>query len=352
MRRVLAGVIAAIVALPAGALSYRAWRQHEVAQTLAVAPRGIDESAFVRFGGVEQYLTIRGDDRANPVILFVHGGPGNSMVPFAQIYRPWEKHFTVVQWDQRGAGKTFGRNGKTPLSIDRIVRDGIEVAQYLRAHLHKEKVIVLAHSWGTVVGTQMIKRRPDLFAAYIGTGQVVAKEEKEVAIYGRTMKQALARHDETAVARLTSVGPPPYRSQHDLLIEREVSSRYDVASERALERAMRPVVLFYPGYSLLDIYEFLEAPKYTAEALYRPQLPYDARKLGLEFQVPVFIVEGEADTITPPDLAKAWFDTLRAPQKRFVVIKNAGHGAVLTMPDAFLRVVRGIDRALRAPPPR
>src|SRR6185437_7139846 len=192
-------IAALLIALVIVGLSYRAWRQHEIAQTLAItAPDGIDEGSFVRIGGIDQYISIRGDHRSNPVILFVHVGPGDSMVPYAQIYRPWEKYFTLVQWDQRGAGRTFGRNGtnEAPITMDRMVRDGIEVAEYLRTHLRKDKVILLCHSFGTVLGIQMVKRRPDLFAAYVGTGQVVAKAEKERILYARLMKRLEAAHDE------------------------------------------------------------------------------------------------------------------------------------------------------------
>jgi pimeloyl-ACP methyl ester carboxylesterase len=339
-----------LVVLCAGFL-YRAWRQHEIAQVLAITtPNGIEEARFVRIGGIDQYVTIRGGDRANPVILFVHGGPGDSMVPFAQIYRPWEKHFTVVQWDQRGAGKTYGRNGRNeaPMTIDRMVRDGIEVAEYLRAHLRKDKVILLAHSFGTVLGIQMVKRRPDLFAAYVGTGQVVAKEEKEQVLYDRLMKRLAVAHDDKGMARLRIVGPPPYKSQHDLMIERDVAGRFDVASERQLRERMTPIVLYAPNYSLWDIHEFLGAPEFAGEALYRQQLPYDARKLGLKFDLPFFIFEGEADTITPPDLAKAYFDSVEAPAKGFVVFRNAGHGAIETIPDVFLKEMIARVRPLAA----
>jgi pimeloyl-ACP methyl ester carboxylesterase len=333
-------LLALAAATAAGLFSFRAWRQHEVASRLAIrSANGIDEEKFVRIGGIDQFVTVRGEDRANPVILFVHGGPGDSMVPFAELYRPWERYFTVVQWDQRGAGKTFGlygRTGEGPMTIDRIVRDGIEVAEYLRARLHKKKIVLLAHSWGTVPGIQMVKRRPDLFAAYVGTGQVVAKEEKEEVLYSRTMEKARAAHDRDGIARLRSVGPPPYKSQHDLLVEREVSGRYDVPSERGLRRSLTPVVLYYPGYSLLDIRDFLHAPDYAAGVLYRPQLAYDARKLGRDFALPFFIFEGEADSITPPDLARAYFDAVKAPAKGFVQFRNAGHGAIETMPDEFL----------------
>jgi pimeloyl-ACP methyl ester carboxylesterase len=343
MGRILirAGVVIAalLLALVIVGLIYRTWRQHEVAQLLAITtPNGIDEGSFVRIGGIEQYITIRGDDRANPVILIVHGGPGDSMVPFAQIYRPWEKYFTVVQWDQRGSGKTYGRNGRNeaPMTIDRMVRDGIEVAQYLQAHLHKDKMILLAHSFGTVLGIQMVKRRPDLFAAYVGTGQVVAKAEKERILYARLMRKLEAAHDEEGIRKLKTV-TAPYNSEAELQVERAVSSRFDPPVERDLRRELTPVVLYAPNYSLRDIYDFTHAPAYAGEAIYRQQLPYDARRLGLKFDLPFFIFEGEADSITPPDLAKAYFDSIQAPVKGFVTFKDVGHSAVLTRPDAFLQ---------------
>jgi pimeloyl-ACP methyl ester carboxylesterase len=150
------------------------------------------------------------------------------------------------------------------------------------------------------------------------------------------------------MARLRIVGPPPYKSQHDLMIERDVAGRFDVASERQLRERMTPIVLYAPNYSLWDIHEFLGAPEFAGEALYRQQLPYDARKLGLKFDLPFFIFEGEADTITPPDLAKAYFDSVEAPAKGFVVFRNAGHGAIETIPDVFLKEMIARVRPLAA----
>ena len=336
--RVGVAIVALLLAVAVAGLSWRAWRQREIAQMLAITtPDGIDEGSFVKIGGIDQYISVRGDDRANPVILFMHGGPGNSMVPFAQIYRPWEKYFTVVQWDQRGAGRTYGRNGtnEAPMTMDRMVRDGIEVAEYLRAHLHKDRVILLAHSFGTVLGIQMVKRRPDLFAAYVGTGQVVAKAEKERILYARLMEKLKAAHDEEGIAKLKTV-TAPYHTEAELQVERAITSRFDPPVERDLRKTLTPVVLYAPNYSLRDIYDLTHAAAYVGEAIYPQQLSYDARKLGLKFDLPFFIFEGEADSITPPDLAKAYFDSVQAPVKGWVVFKGAGHSAVLTRPEAFL----------------
>src|SRR6185312_15983706 len=139
------------------------------------ASTAIAETRYVSLGGLDQWISIRGDDRANPVLLVVHGGPADVQWPNADKYVPWEKFFTVVQWDQRGAGHTFGHSGgdKTPdVNLDRIVKDGIELAEYLIRERNKKKIVLLGHSWGSVVGALMAATRPDLFAAYVGTGQV------------------------------------------------------------------------------------------------------------------------------------------------------------------------------------
>jgi pimeloyl-ACP methyl ester carboxylesterase len=131
----------------------------------------INAQSFVQIGGIEQWISIRGQNRDNPVLLVLHGGPGVSNAPFAPALVPWQKDFTVVEWDQRGAGRTFGRNGAErtgPLSVDRLTQDGIEITEYLRAHLQKPKIILFALSFGSVIGLKMVYARPELFAAYVG----------------------------------------------------------------------------------------------------------------------------------------------------------------------------------------
>jgi pimeloyl-ACP methyl ester carboxylesterase len=345
-------LIVLAVLIVASAFGYRGWRQHEIARTLAIETKnGISEASFIRIGGLDQWIQIRGDDRNNPVVLMVHGGPGNSMGPFTQLFRPWEKHFTVVQWDQRGSGKTYGRHGTSgqgAMTIDRMAQDGIEVASYLRRYLRKDKIIVLAHSWGTVLGVKMVKERPELFSAYVGTGQVVAKEEKEEIIYAALMKKVRAANDLEAIKELDQIGAPPFASQEELLVQRKISSRYDIPSERDIQLTLAPVVLFDPNYSVVDIWDFLASPSFAGSRIYAELVHYDARTLGLRFDVPFFLFQGESDAITPTDLARAYFDTIEAPVKAFVVFNDAGHSAMLTNPDAFLGELLGKVRPLTA----
>ncbi len=150
------------------------------------------------------------------------------------------------------------------------------------------------------------------------------------------LAKALAAGDTSAVASLTKIGPPPYKSLDDTLVERSLSQRYDTDAERGIFWRLAPVVLTAPNYTLTDIYYFQTSNGFAAKALLPEIMAYDVRKLGMDFQVPVFILNGDKDAITPMPLSKAWFDTIRAPQKAYVVLPDGGHDAVATMPDMFL----------------
>ena len=155
---------------------------------------GIDEARFVPIGGIEQWVTIRGQDRANPVLLFLHGGPGDVTSCWAlTLFAPWEEHFTVVQWDERGAGRTLKKSGPgvaSTLTVDRMAQDGIELADYLRKHLGKEKVILVAHSFGSIIALKMVQTSPDLFYAYVGTGEIADETKNYAAAYDALLKKA------------------------------------------------------------------------------------------------------------------------------------------------------------------
>jgi pimeloyl-ACP methyl ester carboxylesterase len=339
-KRAALAVAFAVVLVPAIALFYRAWRQSENAQALKIrSPHGVEESLYVRLGGIDQWIQIRGEDRRNPVLLFMHGGPGNSESALSSLFRPWERHFTVVMWDQRCAAKTFERNGARScdgMSIESVAAEGIQLAEFLRRHLGHRKIIALGHSWGTVIGVTMIHDRPDLFSAYVGTGQVMSVAEKEPEIYARTMARLRAAHADAAIEKLKTVHPP-YRSLEEIVVQRELSDEYDIPPERDLRDNLTTTVLFQPGWSVLDLYWFLNSGAYAERATLAEVNRFDARTLGPDIAVPFFIFNGAEDSLTPTDDARRYFDFVRAPHKEFVSLPGAGHSAVLTEPDAFLR---------------
>src|SRR5215831_5411720 len=161
-------IIAAALVLAAIKLAVfllrRARRQREIAASLAIrTPAGIESGMFVRLGGIDQWISIRGEDRRNPVILIMHGGPATSYMGWTPVFQSWERHFTVVQWDRRGVGKTFGRNGGRgcgEMTLDRIAADGAELARFLAGHLGQERIFLLGHSMGSIIGIMLAARYP------------------------------------------------------------------------------------------------------------------------------------------------------------------------------------------------
>src|SRR5262249_23619281 len=129
--------------------------------------RRVEEASFISMGGIEQWVTIRGDDRRNPVLLLLHGGPGDVQSPFGSNYLPYEKDFVLVQWDQRGAGRTFAKNGAAGVTREKLIADGIDLAGQLHKRFPGAPLILFGHSWGSIIATGMALERPDLFAAYV-----------------------------------------------------------------------------------------------------------------------------------------------------------------------------------------
>ncbi len=310
--------------------------------------RAIDEGRFVEIDGVEQWITIRGANRDNPALLLV-GGPGAAFTAFAPLFAPWEARFTLVQWDQPGAGATHGKNGVNatgPITLERIARDGIAVAELACRTLGKQKVGLLCFSGGTIVGLMMIKRRPELFSAYVGSGQVVDWARQDALSYELLLDEARKSANRPAIADLERIGPPPYA---DTATD-AVKSRYAGAmtdAERAAMSALDPdelVALQSPPAEAAYIAPGvpLEDPRTRAMAVYaelRDEIvAFDARTLGSTFDVPMFFFQGDRDVFTVTSEVRDYAAEIQAPQKAFVLVEGAGH-STLFMRDALLRLL-------------
>ncbi len=296
------------------------------------ASRGISEATFVSIGGIDQWIQIRGEDRDNPVLLWLNGGPGASMIPATPVLRPFEKNFTVVLWDQRGEGRTFQRSGRAvapTMTIERMARDGIEVAEYLRDHLHKGKIILLGHSWGSILGIHMIKARPNLFHAYVGTGQVANLRQGVEIGYPQALAKARAAGNAKAVSELEAVGPPPYADIQKYFVPLVWENRLDQSPSLLVRVAMAMESVFQPYLA--------EGAEFSQGVMLGPMLDADLPMIASRFDIPVFFFQGADDIITPTELAREYFDHLEAPKKEFVQFPDAGHLAVLYARDAFVR---------------
>ena len=315
------------------------------------APNGIDEGRYVEVGGIQQWITIRGEDRNNPVLLFLHGGPGDATNPWGYaVFRLWLKHFTVVQWDQRGAGRTFGKNPDAlpgTMTVARMTQDGVELTDLLRKQLRKDKIILVGHSWGSILGVHMVKARPDLFYAFVGTGQMADPATSYTVGYRELLRKAENVNDARAIRELRDVGPPPYADGRGYRVQRKWSNFFEGAD--AFIASMVGFALAAPGYSLRDVNDWFDGQGVSAEALMPQTSRLEARTLAGDFAVPIFVIQGAEDFTTPTSLASSFVDSIHAPAKEFVTIQGGGHFAVFMKSSAFLDqlVSRVLPRAVR-----
>ncbi|THD50675.1 alpha/beta hydrolase [Phenylobacterium sp.] len=299
---------------------------------------GIDQSSFVSIGGIDQWVSIKGDDRRNPVLLVVHGGPGEAQWPVAAHYKPWETAFTVVQWDQRGAGHTYGRYGKrTPeMTLDRFANDGNEVADYLRRLLGKKKIIVLGHSWGSIVAITMVQRKPERFAAYVGTGQVASWKAVVNSQFDLLLAKARADGDAATVKQFEAIGrPDPSNAAQYFAFSRNLQAAM-APSDRAWIKSLRADFPALTASDPKDFQDFLTGFAFSAEAVLPDQMKADLPVTASRLMTAVFFIQGRDDVVTPTEPAVAYFEGLTAPKKELILIPDAGHFAFMTAPDAFL----------------
>ena len=340
----LALLLFAALALPACETS--AIRRSEATSICASPGQEIREDAFVLLGGIEQWVTIRGDSCANPVILFLHGGPGNTLSPYADaIFGAWEKTFTLVQWDQRGAGRTYGRStppAESTLTIERMTEDGIQLATYLTRHLGKRKIILVGGSWGSVLGVHMVKSRPDLFHAYVGVSQIVGYRENQAAGYAKVLAMARAAGDQRTVSALEALGPPPWANPRNSGILRRATRAYEeLTSTPAPESWWVPSPAYdkpqiRADYQEGEDFSYLQFVGLKGDGMFSG---VDLPGLGMAFEVPVFIIMGSEDLVTTPDVAMRYFDGITAPAKEFVLVPRAGHDPNEAIVDAEFRIL-------------
>jgi pimeloyl-ACP methyl ester carboxylesterase len=290
---------------------------------------------YVKIGGIQQWLQVDTEEVSNPPLLFLHGGPGGSSWPAAAAWKTWQKYFTVVHWDQRGAGLTFGRNGAAQcghLTIDRMITDGIEVVEFLRSYLGQEKIILAGHSWGSFLGVNMVKRRADLFSAYVGAGQLVNKKRNEEVNYERQLAQAEAAQNFAALAALRGIGPPPFdrKSQRTLRQWADHLARGS-GDDVQVRPSPRPLDL-----TATDVESIKQGRAFSRDELFEELSNADLTPLGFVFEIPMFFFHGTADQQTPIELAQQYFDAITAPVKAFVRFEGCHHFVVFNRPDLFL----------------
>ena len=309
-----------------------------------VTPDGIERNETVRIGGIDQFVSMRGADRCNPVLLFIHGGPGFPTAPIAWWgTRGLEEYFTVVHWDQRGAGKTYLINDPKlvapTIKPERFVDDIEEVVAWLRKEMSKEKVFVLATSWGSYIGLEFARRRPEWLHAYIGMGQAVNSPESERRGYAFALAAAKETGNKEAIAELESIAPYAAPGKpiplEDIVIERKWSDFFGGVMAYRTHQIDGIAVGLSPDYSDEEARRVFDGNGFSQGFLLSDVLSVDLSHVT-KLDCPLIILAGRHDRSVNSQVAHEWFERVQSPSKRFVWFEHSAHEVMVEEPGKLL----------------
>lgn len=310
--------------------------------------KGIAEINYLNINNSKQYVLIRGKNLDNPVLLFLHGGPGASATALLRKYNePLEAHFTVVYWDQRNAGKSYSK--KTPkedIKVNNYRRDVDTLVNYLKTRFRKEKIFLVGHSWGSRLGLYAVQQHPENFHAYVGVGQELASYKGELISYEYTLARAKETNNLKAIKELEQIGAPQngdykkmYRNGFWGLVKQK-EWLLKLGGERYKKTNYIDWIFsiwFSREYSLGDLVKYGKSSGFSAG-----NIIHDPDFNNINFfvqiprvEVPVFFISGAFDYNTPWQLVKEYKDTLLAPHKEFIKFEKSGHSPVFEEPKRF-----------------
>jgi proline iminopeptidase len=310
-----------------------------------VSPNGVEELLEISIGGTKQWISVRGRDRRNPVLLMIHGGPASPEMPSSWYWENgWEDYFTVVQWDQRGSGKSYRSNDpdsvRPTISERRIVDDAGEVVQFLRKRYGKDKIFVLGHSWGSLVGITLAHEHPEWLYAYIGAGQMIDSRKAEHAAYANTLREAEEVKNERAVSELKAIAPYPEVDGSVPLEKIGIERKWSVVLGGLMYRRSsygiyEKLFQLSPEYSEQDLIGIDKGSALSLPALLPAMMSFDYGNVT-RFDCPILMFEGRHDDTTPSEVVAEWMSRVRAPGKKLVWFENSSHMVMFEEPGRFL----------------
>ncbi len=301
----------------------------------------ISEEKYILLNDIEQWVTIKGES-SKPVILFMHGGPGSPISPYSDnLYKDWEKDFIIVQWDQRGTGKTYGRNApeeltpeylrSNPLTLEQMTNDGIELSAYLLKHLGKQKIILFGTSWGSVLVVKMATKQPNLFYAYVGHSQIV-NPAIDIELYNKIYKMAEGKNDKDALEVLNTIGKPPYDRAKNAGQLFRIIKKYEKANSIPVPESWFAESPAYDNEkdkqnrSDGDDYSFVNYTGDKKLGVQSMSATINLMKDNVEFKIPIYLIQGNEDILTPKETTKKYFNKIKAPEKKYYLLPKTAHG--------------------------
>ena len=310
------------------------------------------EEEYVTINGVEHYLLHYKTEQEAPVFLFIHGGPGQSEAMMAYIVEEYaSRNYNIVYYDQRGAGKTYLRNKKARPNTEILKKDLLGIVLYVKKAYQKDKVGIIGHSWGSVLGSMFALDHPEHLSCYIGCGQVINLIENERVGYTK-LKEAIEQSgNQGDKKKLEKIGEYPVVDTFDMNVMRKMGKvrnlqgKYHLAA--TFDKSMIKMFMNSPIMGIADIFPFIASMMVNMQVM-KELMSFDLRSKGVEYHVPVYYVLGENDQQTPIELSMTYFNEITAPDKKLYLIKNAGHAAMIDNPDDYRKAVYEIADGLQS----
>jgi pimeloyl-ACP methyl ester carboxylesterase len=298
-------------------------------------PNSVAEARYLLIGGVKQWVMVRGRDVGNPLLVIVHGGPGSSETAlFRTSNAALEEAFTVVYWDQRGAGRSLS-SPRESMTIARYVADLDELIDTLLARFGHRRVIVLGHSWGSAVGTLYATGAPAKVAAYVGVGQISNMLASETLSYRFALSEARRRGHRKAVRVLEAMGEPPLSVEAVMQQRRWLMTFGGAFGSRVSFGRLLRRTMFAPEGSPLDVVRLARGARASIDALWDQMAPLRLDRDHRFFDVPVFFLLGRLDNQVVASLAAQYFEVIDAPHKELVWFEESGHFLPFEEPAKF-----------------
>jgi pimeloyl-ACP methyl ester carboxylesterase len=326
---ILAGLILILL------ISLQAYKIYLKNSTKIETPNAISSLEEIKLGGLRQWIFIRGADQNNPALIFLHGGPGASapgMPSSRDLDAELIKHFTVVHWDQRGAGKSYDSDiPVSSMTMDRFVEDCNELIDYVRNRFNVQKVFLVAHSSGTVTGIKTAHRSPEKINAYVGVGQIIHDHEQIRLAYDFIIDEAERSGEVKIQNAIKAIGPPPYKTPEKLCeMQNYVFQFGGVIHDNSVKRIGGLLLSFLtsPEYSISDGLNSLRMKGlfFSVSAMWDEINDIDITKEIRSIKVPVYFFEGKYDMATPTVLVKEFYDGLDAVKgKKLIIFENSAH---------------------------
>ena len=302
----------------------------------------IAELKKVELNGHEEWISIRGKDSHNPVLLFLAGGPGGTQMAATRYeLSGLEEHFVVVNWDQPGSGKSYNAVSKEKITVDTYIQDGLALTDLLRKRFATEKIYLMGESWGSALGIFLADAAPEKYHAFIGTGQMVDFKETEITDYQKAMELAKSNNDQRIIKQLISNGLPPYYGK-DVTWKSAVYLNYlsgymtkDSTITNGGYHTTRDMLS--PEYGIVDSIHYLSGIISTFNQVYPQLYDIDLRKNFVNLKIPVYFFLGKHDVNAPLSLTQEYYDLLDAPQKRIVWFEHSGHSPWINESELFVK---------------